>query len=84
MSLMLAYKLIIGISPHGDQIFEPLNSDLSAVSVAGSTRRQTQLQEHPIPIRIRKDPLFKAALDSFNWRNLPFVVEALGQYVGSL
>ena len=55
LTLLLAYKLIVGIVPHGDLMFETLNSVLSAVSVAGSRRSQTQLQGHPLPIQFRKD-----------------------------
>ena len=50
-----AYKLIIGIASHADQILEPLNSVPSAVSVAGSTKGKPQLQGHPLPIQLRKE-----------------------------
>ena len=117
-ALLFAYKLVVGIIPLGDQIFEVCSSELNDPSVLGSSRSQTQLQRHPLPIRIVKSGInasrsctsersfsfmvekiwnrltfpapaysnlrrFSAALDSFNWRSLSYVLELLGHYAGN-
>ena len=74
--MLLAYKLIVGIVPHGDLMFETLNSVLSAVSVAGSRRSQTQLQGHPLPIQFRKDQR-DGNQSSPSEKSFAFVVEKL-------
>ena len=86
LCLVLTFKLMFGILPYGDQMFEPFESELSVSTIAGNTRAQRQLMEHPRPLQIRKleicgrivGPVDRSMAHIVEkiWNKLPFPAES--------
>ena len=45
--MSLTFKLMFGLLPYGDQMFEPFESELSVSTIAGNTRAQRQTDGAP-------------------------------------